>query len=100
MSALVAVLVGLMLPYLFTQKLNQRLGIESTRTSNESMAKLYEISRSIRPIKSFLQEKFIVGDYEQALSAHFAAATKAHTISFAIFTSYQTVGIAAIIITI
>jgi len=99
MLTLIAILLGLIFPYLFLQKFNYRIGKLSTSTSNQCIEKLAEIIRATKSIKSFIKEKKVIEDYRNILRGHFAAAKQSHTLSHAISSSYQSLGIGAVIIT-
>ena len=89
MITLIAILLGLVFPYFFLQRYNYNIGRLSTFTSNLCIEKLSGIIRAIKSIKSFNKQTIVVEDYRSTLHQHFIAAKKSHTLSHAIFTSYQ-----------
>ena len=99
MIMLILLMFLMIIPFLLLQSVSYKLGKQTTLTSNKSIEKLTEIIRSIKPIKSFLKENFVTEIYRKYLKSHYIVAIKSHTLGHSIYTSYQTFGIAAIVLT-
>ena len=99
MITLLLLAVLFLIPYLFLQKISYSLGARTTSTSNKAMSSLNEIVRSMRLIKAYVKVEEVVSDYRQKIRAHFKVAIVSHTLSAAIFSSYQVLGVSAIVIT-
>lgn len=94
-----AISMVLFVPYLFLQKLNYRLGKVTTETSNKTIENLSDLIRTIKPIKTYQVEERTIQNYRKILRKHYSAATKSHTLSHAILSGYQTLGVVALVAT-
>ena len=88
-----------LIPYLFLQKISYSLGARTTSTANMAMSSLNEIIRSMRLIKAYVKVEEVVSDYRQKIRAHFKVAVVSHTLAAAVYSSYQVLGVSAIVIT-
>ena len=87
------------IPFLFFQKVIYSLGKKTTSTANQTVSYLSEIIRNLKLIKGFVRNHYMSEKYKHSLSDHFDVALKSHTLSYALASLYQPLGIIAIVIT-
>jgi ABC-type multidrug transport system fused ATPase/permease subunit len=95
--ALFSVGVGtvLVIPFFLIQSTNYRLGKRNTETANVLTGALQEILTAAKLVLGFARQKQAVNRYVSAFDEHRKVSIRSQTLSFAVLSLYEPVGIAA-----